>query len=99
MAALESSKNKASSILLRHGYVWNRKTARGRSQVDMDQGDTFPGRNRPIWEAGMRRRPSTSAYRSSKRTASGFGRCMWLAVAVSGAVARGATLYNPPIQV
>lgn len=29
MAALESSKNKASSILLRHGYVWNRKTARG----------------------------------------------------------------------
>ena len=29
VAALESSKNKASSILLRHGYVWNRKTARG----------------------------------------------------------------------
>ena len=28
MAALKSSKNKASSILLRHGYVWNRKTAR-----------------------------------------------------------------------
>lgn len=29
MAALESSKNKASSILLRHGYVWSWKTARG----------------------------------------------------------------------
>lgn len=59
-------------------------------------GDTFPGRNRPIWEAGMRRRPSTSAYRPSKRTTSGFGRCMWLAVTVSGAVVRDATLYNFP---
>ena len=37
-------------------------------------GDTFPGRNRPIWEEGMRRRPSTSACRPSRRTASGFGR-------------------------
>lgn len=43
MAALESSKNKASNILLRYGYVWNRKTARGRSQVDMDQGIRFLG--------------------------------------------------------
>lgn len=29
MAALKSAKNQASSILLRHGYVWNEKTARG----------------------------------------------------------------------
>lgn len=29
MAALKRSKNQASSILLRHGHVWNEKTARG----------------------------------------------------------------------
>lgn len=29
MAALKSSKNQASFVLLRHGYVWNRKTTRG----------------------------------------------------------------------
>lgn len=29
VAAIESSKNQASSILLRHGCAWNRKTARG----------------------------------------------------------------------
>lgn len=28
MAAFKSSKNQASSILLRHGYAWSRKTAR-----------------------------------------------------------------------
>ena len=28
MAALKSSKNQASFVLLRHGYAWNRKTTR-----------------------------------------------------------------------
>lgn len=48
---------------------------------------------------GHAKEASTSACRPSKRTMSGFGRCMWLAVTVSGAVARGATLCKSPIQV
>ena len=43
MAALESSKNQASSILFRRGYVWNRKTARGDLESTWARGIYFLG--------------------------------------------------------
>lgn len=73
MAALKSSKNQVSSILLRHGYVRNRKTARGNLKSTWTR--EYVSRAKSADPGGGNAKgSSTSAYHPPRRTTSGFGR-------------------------